>query len=141
MAKFVIDYKKATRPILEEEKRLVALGLQMEREIKLSMKTGGGEAGAHSPVGAPPYVQTGRLRASISTNWSESSLPYGEVKGGKAQVEDGVRQPERMANQFTVVVGTNVEYAPWVEYGTKRMFGPHPFMRPIFDKFKSKYGR
>jgi HK97 gp10 family phage protein len=32
-----------------------------------------------------------------------------------------------------VIVGTNVEYAPYVEYGTKRMRA-QPYLRPALDK-------
>lgn len=53
-------------------------------------------------------VDTGRLRASIA-------------------MEPVVRQGDR----FVLKVGTNVEYAPYVEFGTSRM-RPQPFMRPAF---------
>jgi len=32
-------------------------------------------------------------------------------------------------------VGTNVEYGPYVEFGTKRM-GAQPYLRPAFDNYK-----
>lgn len=34
-------------------------------------------------------------------------------------------------------VGTNIEYAVFLEYGTKNM-GPYPFMRPAFDHNRGK---
>lgn len=33
----------------------------------------------------------------------------------------------------TALVGTNVEYAPYEEYGT-RYRGPHPYLRPALDE-------
>lgn len=51
-------------------------------------------------------VDTGRLRASINTQ-----------KTGKMQVQ----------------VGSNVEYAPYVEYGTSKMQA-QPYLRPAVDQ-------
>ena len=61
-------------------------------------------------------VQTGRLRASISTNWSKSGMPEGR-KGGQAKGGDGVGQPPGERG-LVVVVGTNVFYGPSVEFGS-----------------------
>ena len=54
-------------------------------------------------------VKTGNLRGSISF---------------KVESEDEAR------------VGTNVEYAPYVEYGTKKM-SAQPYLRPALDNNKS----
>jgi hypothetical protein len=68
-------------------------------------------------------VKTGRLRASISTNWAGSGKTRGKV-GSKATAEDGIGQPVGPAG-LAVVVGTNVTYGPHVEHGHARrsMFG------------------
>ena len=63
-------------------------------------------------------VDTGRLKASLSTNWSGSPLIYGAT-GGQAEIADGVGRPTGAAG-LLVVTGTNVKYAPYVEYGTMR---------------------
>ena len=55
--------------------------------------------------------------------------------GGQAGSEDGVMNPGSDINQFKVVVGTRVQYAPWLEFGTSRM-AARPFMRPIVEKFR-----
>jgi HK97 gp10 family phage protein len=58
-------------------------------------------------------VDTGRLRASITNqvNPIDSS----------------------------VIIGTNVKYAPYVEYGTSRM-NPQPFLRPAVDMTLRRIG-
>ena len=79
------------------------LGLQIERKAKENCA-----------------VDTGRLRASISTAWT----------GHTTTDSDKVQAP---ATEKTVVVGTNVRYATYVEFGTKRM-PARPFLRKAFDE-------
>jgi len=78
-------------------------------------------------------VDTGRLRASISSNWSGSGLSFGKVTS-KAQEIDGVEQPPDEKGVFVGVTGTNVEYAESVEMGNG-MSNPQPYLRPAFDKY------
>lgn len=75
------------------------IGLKIERDAK---------------SGCP--VWTGRLRASMSTNWSGSGMDRGKV-GGNAGANDGVGQPEGAPGMVTVV-GSNVSYAHMQEYGS-----------------------
>jgi len=49
---------------------------------------------------------------------------------------DGVGAPS--GNDFEVVVGTGVNYAPHQEYGTKHI-AARPFLRPAFRKVVGKY--
>ena len=149
MAKTVFDYDKINNIILSPlQKQLVAVGLKMEGDIKRSMKRGTGriylkgknrniEYQASAP-GFPPAVDTGRLRASISTNWTESGMSRGKVDSA-AQVGDGIGDPGgnvlKAKGRFKVVVGTNVIYGPMLEFGTRRM-SARPFIRPIFDLYK-----
>lgn len=128
MGKVVFDQKVAMGLVVKAQKRLIAIGLSLERDIKLSISGPG-------PVGAPPGVDTGRLRASISTNWVESSMGRGLV-GSQADTSEGVGKPEK-EDRFVVVVGTNVKYAPYLEFGTRRM-GPRPFVRPAFDRMRHR---
>jgi HK97 gp10 family phage protein len=102
-----------------QEKRLLTgiekgtrkCGLRIEREAKQMCR-----------------VDTGRLRASISTNWTDSGMSRGKVDA-KANSEDGVSQPN---GKFVVVVGTNVEYAHWLEFGTFKM-DARPFLFPAYE--------
>lgn len=83
-------------------------------------------------------VLTGRLRGSISVNWSGSGKDRGDVDS-KALAEDGVGQPEGEPG-MTVVVGTNVTYGPAIEFGhmtnaTKqkpRLIEGRPFLTPAY---------
>ena len=122
------DYKKAMAPFEETQKRLIAISLQLEGDIKRSISEKG-----PSPPGSPPGVDTGRLRASISTNWSDSGT-------SRMQGADGVGEPGRNENRFTVVVGTNVFYGPLLEYGTRHM-PARPFIRPAFDRIKNRIAK
>ncbi len=94
---------------------MVTIGLGLQRAAKLL---------------AP--VKTGRLKASITyATKTDRSLVEAEASPG-----DAVSTPRR---KYRVYVGTNVEYAPHVEYGTNQMrklsFGTQaqPFLRPALD--------
>lgn len=67
-------------------------------------------------------VDTGRLRASITTNYEGSGQARAVIKNpvGTTQPYDGVHEPKAgKKDEFIADVGTNVEYAPWIEGGTK----------------------
>jgi hypothetical protein len=88
------------------------------------------EAGLHAVARAKFYcpVDTGRLRASITSNYSGSGkVATGEFvpkkkADGKAEAErvTVIPEPQAGANEVRGVIGTNVHYAPYIEYGTKR---------------------
>ena len=113
-------------------KVLIKKGFQLANDIKLSMKDSGpaGKRGAtreeraanRSKPGEPPHVDTGRLRASIQVNW---------MGGG----ETGQDAPPQPSEPFTVRVGTNVEYAYGLEFGTSKV-APRPFLRPALDRLR-----
>ena len=143
-----IDERKALTQVLPlAEMKVLAKAFSLERAIKqrLSQVATGriykrrGKYGFHqaSAPGEPPAVDTGRLRASISVNWSGSGKAEGDM-GSKAFVGDGVKEPSISGGEiFKAVVGTNVKYGAELEFGKKRLL-PRPFMRPVFDEFKSK---
>jgi hypothetical protein len=79
------------------------------------------------------YVDTGRSRASITTNWTDS----GE---GRKEGNDGVAEPSKEEGKFIVVVGSNVEYFPYIELGTKSM-SPGAMLRRAFERHASKLRR
>jgi len=60
-------------------------------------------------------VDTGRLRGSLSTNWTGSATKRGKTDS-PAMADDGVGRPEFGKANFFAAVGTNVEYADYVEH-------------------------
>jgi len=68
----------------------------------------------------------GRLRDSITYSIEGQTS---DTKG-KAQAGDGVHTS---LEPLTAVIGTNVEYAPYQEFGTSRQGYAQPFLRPAFD--------
>ena len=91
------------------EKALTGVGAMLVGDVKLRMRV-------------RDIVDTGRLRGSITyATRKDSSHTEGPAAPG-----DGVDTP---SEQWTVNVGTNVEYAQHVEYGTRRM-PARPYLRP-----------
>ena len=84
--------------------------LIVEREAKLSIV---GPSTEVSEPGEPPKVKTGLLRGSITHRIGDEN---GKVVGE---------------------VGTNVEYALPLEFGTSKM-QPRPFMAPAYDAHESE---
>jgi HK97 gp10 family phage protein len=75
-------------------------------------------------------VKSGRLRGSLT---------YATHRGGNAirhpaKSGDSVQRPW---DKDEVWVGTNVEYAPYVEYGTK-FSKKQPYLRPAMDENKER---
>ena len=80
-------------------------------------------------------VDTGRLRASISTNWAGSPMNEGKT-GGKAKSGDGVKKPAG-PKELVYVVGTNVEYSEDVEHGTKKREAT-PYLFPAYFMYEGE---
>ena len=75
-------------------------------------------------------VETGLLRGSITTQ--------GENQGSSPEVPAGLRDVIRpRATHGEVYVGTAVNYAPYVEFGTIRSRA-QAFLRPALDLAKGK---
>lgn len=146
MAKSIVDPMKIIVTMKVGDKWLISRGLEAQDDIKRSMKKGTGNiymkgknkniVHIASAPGQPPAVDTGRLRASISTNWAGSGKQNGDVEG-QAQPGDGIGMPELHEDKFKVVVGTKVDYAPWLEFGTSAI-AERPFMRPAYDRIKAR---
>jgi HK97 gp10 family phage protein len=75
---------------------------------------------AISLVPSPGKTGTGRTKASLS---------YATKQNRSGSGADAVSQPD---SQYEVWIGTNVEYAPYLEYGTYKM-PARPFLRPALD--------
>lgn len=144
---------------------LKKIGFQIERNAKISMKKGGYKLyrrGKNREIlhyssfpGQPPAVDSGRLRASVTTNWSGSKFgrtpSKGVVKRDRIRGDrhfsrgrDGVGRPKGSMSQAVqsgrslfVVTGTNIKYGWFLEFGTKFLIR-RPWLRPAF--YKATYG-
>lgn len=75
---------------------------------------------ATAKAGCP--VDTGRLRASITTNWSGSGMSRAQIKNPCTKPQNPTKPDDSLAQPngekgLVVVVGTNVEYGPAIEHG------------------------
>ena len=82
-----------------------------------------------------PQVDTGRLRNSIMYRTSTTEGGFNNSGGEKEKNEITVKPAK-----FTAYVGTNCFYAPYQEFGTRRM-APHPFLRPAILIASGQRGR
>lgn len=81
---------------------------EVQEAIETAMEQIGISAETYAKMNCP--VDTGRLRASISHDSDEN----------------------------TVIVGTNVEYAKYVELGTSKM-KPRPYLKPAMQNHVNEY--
>lgn len=128
-----IEYRDNTNKILElfksaKTRGLEAIGLAAEGQAKKEIKY-------------QEAIDTGRLRNSITYALAGKEAhikTYKASKGGKGRKTyhyDGVAEGEKGS---AVYIGTNVEYAPYVELGTVNM-DPRPFLRPAAEENADKY--
>lgn len=96
-------------------------------------------------------IDLGYLAASITvqskTQGTEMSTvkPSGNIKLSKSQRQEkfwsvmpaNFRKINKPESDDEVLIGTPVEYGPWVEFGTKKM-DAQPFLRPALDLAKGK---
>lgn len=78
-------------------------------------------------------VDTGRLRASITTTWTGYGGSRAMITNPvpETQQDDSVSVPTD--KEFTVQIGTNVDYASFLEFGTFNMGGAQPFLFPAYE--------
>jgi len=139
MARWVQGPARREEYIERAKKRLLAIAFAIEGDAKRVQTDF-------------PYVDTGRSRASISTNWTDSGLGRAEVgtfstrrkDGGRQEYQldkDGIGNPGLGKNgEFVVVVGSNVEYFPYLELGTQKL-APAAMLRRAFEKYRSSLER
>ena len=76
-------------------------------------------------------VDTGRLRASITTSVDEPKLVCTVKSGGE------VDEQQVTTARGKAMSGTNVEYAAYIELGTSKM-SAQPFLRPALERVRVK---
>ena len=128
--RFTIRVENNSQLVLED------LGEAMERALyAIGVKAVEGSVDAISGrYDIKPAVDTGRLRASISFITPTQKGDSGQPKPANAEAGDELTGT---AEQNTVVVGSNVEYAEYVHNGTSRMAG-RSFLREGIDKTKDQ---
>lgn len=128
--RFTIRVENNSQLVLED------LGEAMERALyAIGVKAVEGSVDAISGrYDIKPAVDTGRLRASISFITPTDKGGSGQPKPENAQAGDELTGT---AEQNTVVVGSNVEYAEKVHNGDSKMAG-RPFLREGIDKTKDQ---
>ena len=128
--RFTVRVQDNSKLVLED------LGEAMERALyAIGVKAVEGSVDAISGrYDIKPAVDTGRLRASISFITPTDKGDSGQPKPANAEAGDELTGT---AEQNTVVVGSNVEYAEYVHNGTSRMAG-RPFLREGIDKTKDQ---
>ena len=122
--------------------KLAAVPGKVRDKVLAAMKRGGFMIEADAKRNCP--VDTGRLRASITTNWTSSGMARGRISSPsrKTKANDAVGQPGS-GETFSVVVGSNVEYAKHVEFGFQkgkrpRGVGQMPWLYPAYQKNYNK---
>ncbi len=109
------------------QRALNAMGLQMERNAKIEI-----QKSVYDTPPSPSYKRTGRLRASLTY-----ATKTQHSKGG-SEAEAGDYAPMGTPDEDKVYVGTNVEYAAYVEFGTSKMKAK-PYLKPAIADHLSEY--
>ena len=109
--------------------------IQAKKVLNVSMFELGLIVEGHAKVLSPK--KTGRLAASITTQaQGQGTKPESASKYGTGSTETiSIINKPNSKNQ--VLVGTNVEYAPFMEFGTI-FTDAQPFLRPALDLAKGK---
>ena len=141
---------KQAQVMVEDDikRKLEKSTLLLEREIKLSFKPGtgrqykrtkSGKFHIASVAGKAPAVDTGRLRAGIARifSWSPRRRALIDDRVKESKAKDGVSRPKASKGNWIGRVGTNVDYASFLEFGTSKM-RMRPFMRRSIKRMESK---
>lgn len=103
---------------------------QLGGKIMMQAKNNARTVFTGTPSDAPePGTPTGRLMSSISMQAN-----FGQQTAGlksPAKPEDAIGKPGGGPNEPMVAVGTNVNYAPFPEFGTRKMHA-RSFLYPAF---------
>ena len=129
---------------LENNSKIVLDEMRAKMEEALYIMGVNSVEGASQTIGGEnnlltPAVDTGRLRASISfiTPTREGANKVSPKEAEALQPGD---QLKGSADENTVVVGSNVEYAEYVHDGTSKMVG-RPFLRVGIESVLDKMER
>ena len=139
-AEFQREFEKALR------KGLTAIGIEAERNAKREITKLVYSRGDKEKR----YRLTGRLRNSIAFALAgeQAMTGNGALTFGEARPLDSYEDNDGNSYKYSgtapgkklegVYIGTNVEYAPYVEMGTSRM-AARPFLRPAATEHSERY--
>lgn len=105
----ILDNSDLVRKALRSQIEQALIAIGMEGEANAITEV---NRAVYDTPPSPTYVRTGRLRNSLTN-----------------QVN---------MNDYSVIIGTVVEYAHFVELGTTRM-PPRPYLRPAILNYQDKY--
>lgn len=91
-----------------------------------------------SAAGAPPAVDTGRLKQSWSLA-GDASQKFGR-KGKESGQDLAVIAVENTDDRVAFSYGSNLKYARYLEFGT-RWIKQRPYVRPVFDAVSKRAER
>lgn len=114
-------FKISSKVDKKTERLLLAMAYDIDGDAKIELTDRGA-------------VDTGRLRASIHVETPKtSSSVYSDKEGGSFNGKLSVN-----ATKNTLLIGTNVEYAPFIHEGFKSYNGVF-FMNRAMERNKAKY--
>lgn len=130
--------------MIEINDNSAAVLANMQAGVERALEIIGGNAETYAKALCP--VDTGLLRNSIThvaggaTVQKNYSADHGEQRGSISG-----QAPKDEEGQYTVYVGTNVEYAPFVELGHRTKSGGmskiKAFIRPAMENHTDEYNR
>lgn len=134
----VEDYSDEIKKLLDHaiEQGLEKCGLVAEGYAKRLCPVGTPES-----TGIEGYIG-GTLRNSITHAMDGGSPAISEYKDNAGNIKGGYNGtlPSDSNGSRTVYIGTNVEYAPYVELGvSNNKVGPRPYLKPAIENHKSEY--
>ena len=113
---------------------------EAEKKIGQALKIIGMKAESYAKALCP--VDTGLLRNSITfalDGEEPSTTAYKDNKDEQEGLYSGVA-PEEQKSQRSVMVGSNVQYAPYQELGAPNINLPaRPFIRPAIENHMDEY--
>lgn len=117
-----------------------AVKQELENRIDAIMEGVGlqAEGNAITEITRMGAVDTGRLRNSI-TFATINRQGSANTQGGTPAKPDDYAQ-KGTAEHGSVYIGTNVEYAPYIELGARRM-APRPFLKNAIANYSQEYKR
>lgn len=127
-----VSIEDNSKQVIEELERLMPIALE---ECGLAA-----ERFAKTGITRQGAVDTGLLRNSITHAISGQAPAITSYKDDD-EVQEGEYDgtaPKAEKNSMSVYVGTNVEYAPYVENGTTKM-AARPFIKPAVTDHQSDY--